>query len=77
MKANGKFTSGMASIGNRKYDTAPITMSANIIMVQNTGFLTATRVIHIAVLRNYLDAVAGGAVAAGAGAGEAPGIATD
>ena len=48
VKANGKFTSGMASIGSRKYDTAPITMSANITMVQNTGFLIATRVIHIA-----------------------------
>src|SRR5690348_14547985 len=48
MATNGGRTSGIASTRRRWYEKMPSTVSATITIVANTGWLIATRVIHMA-----------------------------
>src|SRR5438552_12167703 len=51
MATKGSWISGIASTRSRWYEKMPSTDSATITIVANTGWLIATRVIHIGLAR--------------------------
>src|SRR5689334_11640503 len=51
METNGNWISGIASTRRRWYEKMPSTESATITIVANTGWLIATRVIHMGLAR--------------------------
>src|SRR3954468_21183593 len=51
METNGNWISGIASTRSRWYEKMPSTESATITIVANTGWLIATRVIHMGLAR--------------------------
>src|SRR5207302_9533000 len=51
MATKGSWISGIASTRSRWYEKMPRTVSATITIVANTGWLIATRVIHMALAR--------------------------
>src|SRR3954462_15236236 len=51
METNGNWISGIASTRSRWYEKMPSTERATITIVANTGWLIATRVIHIGLAR--------------------------
>src|SRR5947207_3630570 len=64
METNGNWISGIASTRSRWYEKMPSTESATITIVANTGWLIATRVIHMASPRAFYVVLLHGAGAA-------------